>query len=124
MCGIVRCPAPALKAVPDWHWVHIATERITHPGPDAEGLYTDPTPPWASGDWSSSPRGAEMVNKVAMARDATTASPPSGPLTGRSSTGCSGALSRVMRRSADPMDPADKVCTMSSRVMDNHPGWM
>jgi len=42
MCGIVRCPAPAREADPDQHWVHIATERINHPGPDDEGPYTNP----------------------------------------------------------------------------------
>jgi asparagine synthetase B (glutamine-hydrolysing) len=37
-----RLPGPALEADPDQHWVHIATERIVHPGPDDAGFYTDP----------------------------------------------------------------------------------
>ncbi len=42
MCGIVGCLALALEADPDQNWVHTATERITHRGPDDEGFYTDP----------------------------------------------------------------------------------
>ena len=42
MCGIVGCLALALEADPDQDWVHTATERITHRGPDDEGFYTDP----------------------------------------------------------------------------------
>jgi asparagine synthase (glutamine-hydrolysing) len=42
MCGIVGCLALALEADPDQDWVHAATERITHRGPDDEGFYTDP----------------------------------------------------------------------------------
>ena len=42
MCGIVGCLALALEADPDQNWVHTATERISHRGPDDEGFYTDP----------------------------------------------------------------------------------
>ena len=42
MCGIVGCLALALEADPDQDWVHAATERITHRGPDDEGFYSDP----------------------------------------------------------------------------------
>jgi asparagine synthase (glutamine-hydrolysing) len=42
MCGIVGCLALALEADPDQDWVHAATERITHRGPDDEGFYADP----------------------------------------------------------------------------------
>ena len=42
MCGIVGCLALALEADPDQDWVHTATERITHRGPDDEGFYSDP----------------------------------------------------------------------------------
>ena len=42
MCGIVGCLALALEADPDQSWVHTATERISHRGPDDEGFYTDP----------------------------------------------------------------------------------
>jgi asparagine synthase (glutamine-hydrolysing) len=42
MCGIVGCLALALEADPDQNWVHTATERITHRGPDDEGFYSDP----------------------------------------------------------------------------------
>ncbi|HWG60314.1 MAG TPA: asparagine synthetase B [Streptosporangiaceae bacterium] len=42
MCGIVGCLALALEADPDQNWVHAATERITHRGPDDEGFYSDP----------------------------------------------------------------------------------
>jgi len=42
MCGIVGCLALALEADPDQGWVHTATERISHRGPDDEGFYTDP----------------------------------------------------------------------------------
>ena len=42
MCGIVGCLALALEADPDQSWVHTATERITHRGPDDEGFYSDP----------------------------------------------------------------------------------
>jgi asparagine synthetase B (glutamine-hydrolysing) len=42
MCGIVGCLALALEADPDQDWVHVATERITHRGPDDEGFYSDP----------------------------------------------------------------------------------
>ncbi len=42
MCGIVGCLALALEADPDQDWVHTATERITHRGPDDEGFYGDP----------------------------------------------------------------------------------
>ncbi len=42
MCGIVGCLALALEADPDQDWVHTATERITHRGPDDEGFYADP----------------------------------------------------------------------------------
>ena len=42
MCGIVGCLALALEADPDQDWVHTATERITHRGPDDEGFYNDP----------------------------------------------------------------------------------
>ena len=42
MCGIVGCLALALEADPDQDWVHTATERITHRGPDDEGFYHDP----------------------------------------------------------------------------------
>jgi asparagine synthase (glutamine-hydrolysing) len=42
MCGIVGCLALALEADPDQNWVHTATERITHRGPDDEGFYADP----------------------------------------------------------------------------------
>ena len=42
MCGIVGCLALAPEADPDQNWVHTATERITHRGPDDEGFYTDP----------------------------------------------------------------------------------
>ena len=41
MCGIVGCLALALEADPDQDWVHTATERITHRGPDDEGFYSD-----------------------------------------------------------------------------------
>jgi asparagine synthase (glutamine-hydrolysing) len=41
MCGIVGCLALALEADPDQSWVHTATERISHRGPDDEGFYTD-----------------------------------------------------------------------------------
>ncbi len=40
MCGIVGCLALALEADPDQDWVHTATERITHRGPDDEGFYS------------------------------------------------------------------------------------
>ncbi len=42
MCGITGCLALALEADPDQSWVHTATERISHRGPDDEGFYTDP----------------------------------------------------------------------------------
>jgi asparagine synthase (glutamine-hydrolysing) len=42
MCGIVGCLALALEADPDQDWVHAATERICHRGPDDEGFYHDP----------------------------------------------------------------------------------
>ena len=42
MCGIVGCLALALEADPDQDWVHAATERLSHRGPDDEGFYTDP----------------------------------------------------------------------------------
>ena len=42
MCGIVGCLALALEADPDQDWVHAATERICHRGPDDEGFYNDP----------------------------------------------------------------------------------
>jgi asparagine synthase (glutamine-hydrolysing) len=42
MCGIVGCLALALAADPDQGWVHTATERISHRGPDDEGFYSDP----------------------------------------------------------------------------------
>src|SRR5215831_12756705 len=41
MCGIVGCLALALDAEPDPSWVATATQRISHRGPDDEGLYSD-----------------------------------------------------------------------------------
>jgi asparagine synthase (glutamine-hydrolysing) len=41
MCGIVGCLALALEADPDQDWVAAATQRISHRGPDDEGLYAD-----------------------------------------------------------------------------------
>jgi asparagine synthase (glutamine-hydrolysing) len=42
MCGIVGCLALSAEADPDPEWVHAATERISHRGPDDDGFYTDP----------------------------------------------------------------------------------
>jgi asparagine synthase (glutamine-hydrolysing) len=41
MCGIAGCLALALEADPDQNWVAGALERISHRGPDDEGMYTD-----------------------------------------------------------------------------------
>src|SRR6516162_3383876 len=41
MCGIAGCLALALEADPDQNWVAGALERISHRGPDDEGVYTD-----------------------------------------------------------------------------------
>jgi asparagine synthase (glutamine-hydrolysing) len=41
MCGIVGCLALAAEVDPDPDWVRIATERISHRGPDDDGYYTD-----------------------------------------------------------------------------------
>jgi asparagine synthase (glutamine-hydrolysing) len=42
VCGIVGCLALADGAEPDLEWVRVAAERISHRGPDDNGLYSDP----------------------------------------------------------------------------------
>jgi len=41
MCGLVGCLALAADAGPDPDWVRIATERVSHRGPDDDGYFTD-----------------------------------------------------------------------------------
>jgi asparagine synthase (glutamine-hydrolysing) len=42
MCGIAGCLALALEADPDQAWLTRALDRISHRGPDDDGVYTDP----------------------------------------------------------------------------------
>ena len=42
MCGIAGCLALALEADPDQAWLAGALDRISHRGPDDDGVYTDP----------------------------------------------------------------------------------
>src|SRR5215472_11490156 len=42
MCGVVGCLVLAAGVDPDADWVRLATERISHRGPDDEDFYTDP----------------------------------------------------------------------------------
>ena len=42
MCGIAGCLALALEAEPDQAWLTHALDRISHRGPDDDGVYTDP----------------------------------------------------------------------------------
>src|SRR5579859_5838037 len=42
MCGIAGCLALALEADPDRAWLAQALDRISHRGPDDDGVYTDP----------------------------------------------------------------------------------
>src|SRR5579859_6180921 len=42
MCGIAGCLALALEADPDHAWLARALDRISHRGPDDDGVYTDP----------------------------------------------------------------------------------
>jgi asparagine synthase (glutamine-hydrolysing) len=41
MCGIAGCLALALEADPDQAWLTRALDRISHRGPDDDGVYTD-----------------------------------------------------------------------------------
>jgi asparagine synthase (glutamine-hydrolysing) len=41
MCGIAGCLALALEAGPDQDWLTRALDRISHRGPDDDGMYTD-----------------------------------------------------------------------------------
>ena len=41
MCGIAGCLALALDADPDQAWLTRALDRISHRGPDDDGVYTD-----------------------------------------------------------------------------------
>ena len=41
MCGIAGCLALALEADPDQAWLARALDRISHRGPDDDGVYTD-----------------------------------------------------------------------------------
>ena len=42
MCGIAGCLALAFEADPDQAWLTRALDRISHRGPDDDGVYTDP----------------------------------------------------------------------------------
>jgi asparagine synthase (glutamine-hydrolysing) len=42
MCGIAGCLALAVEADPDQAWLTRALDRISHRGPDDDGVYTDP----------------------------------------------------------------------------------